>query len=274
MWIKICGNTNLEDACHAIFAGADALGFVFAPSPRRVTREQVASITALLPAHVETYGVFGDAALDEIVETVNAAGLTGVQLHGSTDAALPSRLRTVFAARGRRISILSVLHLSATATGSPSVTNGPAAAGVPSVTLEGQLAALAQDRAVDAVLVDSHTASAAGGTGLTFDWEAAQQSFFRMAPHLRIIAAGGLRPENVAAAIHTLHPWGVDVVTGVEAAPGTKDPARLAEFIRNARDAFGQQAGTRQDRTRRARTDRAATDWAATDRAQERRHKP
>jgi phosphoribosylanthranilate isomerase len=269
MWIKICGNTNLEDACHAIFAGADALGFVFAPSPRRVTREQVASITALLPAHVETYGVFGDAGLDEIVETVDAAGLTGVQLHGSTDAALPLRLRTAFAARGRRIGILSVLHLSPPITGSTDVTNRPETGSFPAGTLEDQLATLAQDRAVDAVLVDSHTATAAGGTGLPFDWQAAQQSFFRMAPHLRIIAAGGLRPENVAEAIHTLHPWGVDVVTGVEAAPGTKDPALLTAFIRNARDAFGQQARTRQDRTRRAATDRAPTD-----RAQARHHKP
>jgi phosphoribosylanthranilate isomerase len=250
MWIKICGNTNLEDACHAIFAGADALGFVFAPSPRRVTRQQVASITALLPAHVETYGVFGDAGLDEIVETVDAAGLTGVQLHGRTDADLPFRLRTAFGGRGRRIGILSVLHLSPDITGSPNGADSPATAGVPALTLEDQLAALAQDHAVDAVLVDSHTASAAGGTGLTFDWEAAQQSFLRMAPHLRIIAAGGLRAANVAEAINTLHPWGVDVVTGVEAAPGSKDPARVTAFVRNAQDAFRQQARTDRAQTR------------------------
>lgn len=233
MWIKICGNTNLEDARHAIATGADALGFVFAPSPRRVTSEQVASITALLPAQVETYGVFGDASFDEILATVHAAGLTGVQLHGNTDGGIPQRLRTAFAAEGRRIGILSVLHLDLDAS------NDPAAS--PAGALEDQLAALARDHAVDAALVDSRTASAAGGTGLTFNWQAVQRSFVRMAPHLRIIAAGGLRPENVADAIDTLHPWGVDVVTGVEAAPGRKDPARVTAFIRNAREAFERQ---------------------------------
>ncbi len=232
MWTKICGNTSLEDARHAIAAGADALGFIFAPSPRQVTSEQVASITTLLPGHVETYGVFGEASFDEIVGAVNAAGLTGVQLHGNGDAALPLRLRTHFAAQGKHIGILAVVHLSPDASES-----------LAAVTLERQLTSLARDHAVDAALVDTHAANAIGGTGLTFNWQAAQRSFSRMAPHLRIIAAGGLRPENVATAIETLRPWGVDVVTGVEASPGRKDPARVTAFIRNARDAFAQQGG-------------------------------
>ena len=233
MWIKICGNTNLDDARHAIDAGADALGFVFAPSARRVTCEQVASITALLPAGVEKYGVFGDAGFDEILAIVYAAGLTGVQLHGSADTGLPLRLRTYFAAQGRLISIVSVLHLDTNVTGDLSVN--------PADVFEHQLTSLAQDHAVDAALVDSHTANAAGGTGLTFNWQAARPSFLRMAAHLRIIAAGGLRPENVAEAIHTLRPWGVDVVTGVEASPGRKDHARVTTFIRNAKEAFALQ---------------------------------
>ncbi|MGI8770169.1 MAG: phosphoribosylanthranilate isomerase [Acidobacteriaceae bacterium] len=240
MWIKICGNTNLDDARHAIDAGADALGFVFAPSPRRVTCEQVASITALLPAGVEKYGVFGDAGFDEILAIVYTAGLTGVQLHGSTDTGLPLRLRTYFAAQSRLISIVSVLHFDPNVTGGPSVTGDLSGNPVPG--FEHQLTSLAQDHAVDAALVDSRTANAAGGTGLTFNWQAAQTSFLRMAPHLRIIAAGGLRPENVAEAIHTLRPWGVDVVTGVEASPGRKDHARVTTFIRNAKEAFALQS--------------------------------
>jgi phosphoribosylanthranilate isomerase len=230
VWIKICGTTNLEDARHAAEAGADALGFIFAPSPRHVTCEQVAAITALLPASIETYGVFVDAPFDEILTTVQAAGLTGVQLHSNLDRnrdpQLPSRLRAHFTAAGKRLGILSVLNFNDDASQDLS----PA--------LEAQLSSLAQDDAIDAALVDSRSTTVAGGTGIAFNWHAARPSFLHTAPYLRLIAAGGLRPENVAEAIHTLHPWGVDVVTGVEAAPGKKSPARVTEFIRIAREAF------------------------------------
>jgi phosphoribosylanthranilate isomerase len=230
VWIKICGITNLEDARHAAEAGADALGFIFAQSPRRVTCEQVAAIAGLLPASIETYGVFVDAGFDEIRITVETARLTGVQLHSNLDRyldpQLPSRLRAHFAAASKPIRILSVLNFS----DDPSQDS--------SRTLEAQLSSLAQDPAIDAALVDSRSATAAGGTGVAFNWQAARPSFLRSAPHLRLIAAGGLKPENVAEAIHTLHPWGVDVVSGVEAAPGRKNPARVAEFIRMARQAF------------------------------------
>ncbi len=229
MWTKICGNTNFEDAQHAVHAGAHALGFVFAPSPRRVTAEQVRSIAQRLPDNVELYGVFVDASFDEIVSTVNAAGLTGVQLHSNPDAALPLRLREHFAAQPgrRRLGILSVLHF----------TEGLKAGDLKAADLDAQLASLAQNHAVDAVLIDSRTAEAVGGTGISFDWQAARSSFLRKAPHLRLIAAGGLTPDNIAEAIHTLSPWGVDVVTGVEAAPGRKDPARVSAFLRRAHEA-------------------------------------
>jgi phosphoribosylanthranilate isomerase len=226
VWIKICGTTNLEDARHAAEADADALGFIFAPSPRRVTCEQVAAITALLPASIETYGVFVDAGFDEIRATVEAAGLTGVQLHSNRDPQLPSRLRAHFTAAGKPLGILSVLNFRDDASQDSSR------------ALEAQLNSVAQDPAIDAALVDSRSATAAGGTGIAFNWQAARPSFLRSAPHLRLIAAGGLRPENVAEAIHTLHPWGVDVVSGVEAAPGRKNPARVTEFIRIAKEAF------------------------------------
>jgi phosphoribosylanthranilate isomerase len=219
MWIKVCGNTSLEDAQLAVDAGADAVGFVFAESPRRVTREQVKELTPHLPKSIEKYGVFVDPGFEEVVEIVVECGLTGVQLHSTSDTGLGLRLREHFAkipARGR-LGILRVLHYAS--------------------DFDAQLEELRQDHAVDAVLIDSRTAKAIGGTGVAFDWRAAQSSFLRSAPHLRLIVAGGLRPENVADAIYTLQPWGVDVASGVEASPGRKDPARVRAFADAVRKA-------------------------------------
>jgi phosphoribosylanthranilate isomerase len=219
MWIKICGNTTLEDARFAAESGADAVGFVFAPSSRRVEADQVRQITAELPPRVEKYGVFVDAGFDEIVSTVTTSGLTGVQLHRSSDALLPFRLRRHFA----QLGIVSVLHYR-------------------DQEFEQQLTELSQSQASDAVLVDSSTARAVGGTGTSFDWLGARSSFERVAPHLRLILAGGLAPENVEQAIYILRPWGVDVVSGVESAPGKKDPARVLAFIQAAHQAAQQAA--------------------------------
>jgi phosphoribosylanthranilate isomerase len=226
MWIKICGNTSLADAQHAANSGASALGFIFAPSPRHVTVEQVRAISPHLPRNVERYGVFVDAGFDEIVTAVREADLTGVQLHANDDPDLPRRLRAHFAEDTTRatISILAVLAFSD--------------------DMEPQIEAVARDAArdgaIDALLIDSRSPVGHGGTGTRYDWQAAQQMFRRVAPQLRLIAAGGLNPDNVAEAIRTLVPWGVDVATGVEAAPGRKDPARVAAFARNARDTFAQ----------------------------------
>jgi len=218
MWIKICGNTNLEDARLAVECGADAVGFVFAPSPRQVEAELVGQITEKLPRKVEKYGVFVDAGFDEIVSAVTTGGLTGVQLHRSSDALLPFRLRQHFAQFPGGLGILPVLHYTDQA-------------------FERQLTELSQSDSFDGVLVDSSTARAVGGTGTSFNWLGARSSFQRAAPHLRLIAAGGLAPENVRQAIHILRPWGVDVVSGVESAPGKKDPARVLAFIRSAQQA-------------------------------------
>jgi len=222
MWIKICGNTSLADAQHAANVGASALGFIFAPSPRRVTIEQVRAITPHLPRNVDRYGVFVNGTFDEIVATVEAAGLTGVQLHVNTDSDLPSRLRTRFTIQNHAtpLGIIAVLPFSA--------------------NLQQHLADTATDTAIDALLIDSRTALAYGGTGTRYDWQAAQPPFRAIAPQRRLVAAGGLAPENIAEAIQILQPWGVDVVSGVEAAPGRKDPARVAAFIRNARQAFAE----------------------------------
>jgi phosphoribosylanthranilate isomerase len=214
LWIKICANTSLDDAMIAAEAGADAVGFVFAPSPRRVTAEQAAVIVPRLPAEIEKIGVFVDATFDQIVATAAAAGLSGVQLHWDAPAELTSALR---ARLGPKLRILRVIHFDAAMVESR--------------------AARAFDPNVDAILVDSRTASAVGGTGKSYDWAAARQLLFERAEGLKLVSAGGLTPEKVAEAIATLRPWGVDVVSGVEAAPGRKDAAKVKAFIGNARAA-------------------------------------
>jgi phosphoribosylanthranilate isomerase len=219
LWIKICGNTSLEDARLAVEAGADAVGFVFAPSSRRVTAAEVAAIAPHLPAALEKIGVFVDAGLDEIDSTVRACGLTGVQLHSDAVPELPSKLRELL---GSALRILRVVHFEAEAAES----------------IAKQMADLERNPDVDAVLVDTRTAVAVGGTGMTFDWTAARKALFQNAEaRKRLIAAGGLNPDNVAEAIATLRPWGVDVVSGVEAAPGRKDADKLRSFVARARAA-------------------------------------
>lgn len=222
LWVKICGNTSLEDAWLAAEAGADALGFVFAASPRRVTAEHVASITPRLPDALEKIGVFVNSPLDEIEATVRHCGLSGVQLHADGGSDLPSQLRERL---GPGLRILRVVHF------------GPGAAE--------QAASLIQDNNVDAVLVDSRTATAVGGTGISYDWDLAARELFAHAGERRFIAAGGLTPDNVAGAIATLSPWGVDVASGVEAAPGRKDPDKVRIFVAKARAAALAQAPSR-----------------------------
>jgi phosphoribosylanthranilate isomerase len=214
VWIKICANTSLEDAQLAGQLGVDAVGFVFTPSKRRVTIEQVAAIVPHLPREVEKIGVFVDASFDEIALTASSTGLTGVQLHFNAHAGVAEMLRQRF---GRDLRIVRTVHF---------------AAGEPAPMLD----AVDVDENVDAILVDSRTATATGGTGHTYDWDLAATTLFKIAKK-PLIAAGGLTPDNVAEAIEILKPWGVDVASGVEAAPGLKDAAKLRAFIKNARAA-------------------------------------
>jgi len=213
IWVKVCANTSLEDAQLAAEAGADAVGFVFAPSPRRVTVEQAAAIALRLPAGLEKIGVFVDASLDEICAAVRACGLTGVQFHSAVAPELTVQLRERL---GSHIRILRVVHFGADAAE--------------------QARQVAADPNVDAILVDSRTATAVGGTGITFDWTEARTTIFQNADAgRRLIAAGGLTPDNVCEAIAVLRPWGIDVASGVEASPGRKDPEKVRRFVANAR---------------------------------------
>ena len=219
LWIKICGNTSLEDTQLAVEAGADAVGFVFAPSPRRVSAAQAAAIVRHLPASVEKIGVFVDAHVDEIYSVVRECGLTGVQLHFDANLELPAKLRKLL---GPHLRILRVVHFDAEAA----------------KLIKEQVAGHDLNPHINAVMVDSRTAKAAGGTGAAFDWAIARKTLFQNAQvRKRRIAAGGLNPENVAEAIATLRPWGLDVVSGVESAPGKKDPEKVREFVSRAKAA-------------------------------------
>ncbi len=219
MWVKICANTNLEDALLAAEAGADALGFVFAPSKRQVAPLEVRAIAQQLPSAVERVGVFTEASAEEILNTVEVAGLHAVQLHRGFDLSFSRNLRKRLPPS---VSLIETVHWR--------VGEDEASAAL----IKAQLNELAEGN--DRVLLDAKLGTAAGGLGIPFHWEAAQ-SVVAEHSHLRVIVAGGLTPDNVAGAISILHPWGVDVASGVEHERGRKDPEKVRRFIENARRA-------------------------------------
>jgi phosphoribosylanthranilate isomerase len=201
--VKICGITSLEDAQLAVDAGADALGFVFyPPSPRYVTPEQAEQIIQTLPPFVTTVGLFVDVALDTVNATAARCGLDRIQLHG--------RETPEFCRQVTRPVIKAVR-----------IKNAASLAHVP-------------DYKVSAYLLDTYVEGALpGGTGASFSWELAA----RAKPYGPVILAGGLTPENIEVAIVQTRPYGVDVSTGVERAPGIKDHQKVREFIARAKAA-------------------------------------
>jgi phosphoribosylanthranilate isomerase len=199
VFIKICGITTEEDALLAVALGADALGFVFAPSTRQVAAQKVFDITRRLPREILTVGVFRDEHPDRVIDVCDAAGLRAAQLHGRES---PEMTRHVRASVGYVIK--------AFAAGSRAVDQ-------------------AEQHKADAILLDSP----APGSGEMFDWTLTDG----IPTDARLLLAGGLDPDNVAAAIKQVRPWGVDVSSGVEASPGRKDPTKLRTFIVNARAA-------------------------------------
>jgi phosphoribosylanthranilate isomerase len=221
MWIKICANTNLDDAQLAAGLGADAVGFVFSRSTRRVTPAEVARITPHLPASVERIGVFPALDAHELARAAREAGLTAVQLHGGVSLTLIRELHEIF---NGEISLVQTVHWDINA--------GDANAAI----VAQHLREIAADGLVDRVLLDSKTNSASGGTGIAFDWDAARTTLSEATTGLKLIVAGGLRPENVSEAITRLNPWGVDVASGVEQSPGRKSPEKLSAFLRAARN--------------------------------------
>lgn len=200
--VKICGITNTADAVHAADCGADALGLVFyARSPRCITPERGREIVATLPPFVTAVGLFVNEAPEKVVEIARFCGIGALQLHGDEppEACFPPPFRTIKALRVRGEETLH--DLSAWP--------------------------------VSALLLDAWVPDSYGGTGHRFDWQLAA----RAARANRIILAGGLTFENVADAVRTVRPYGVDVSSGVEASPGRKDPDKVSAFIRAAKNA-------------------------------------
>ena len=224
MWVKICGNTNLKDASLAAELGADAVGFVFAKSKRQVSSAQVAAITPHLSHRVEMVGVFDSHDPEEIAAEARTAGLTTVQLHGGFDEDLLRQLSEKLAGT---IGIIQTLHW---AVGNDSGAESAA-------LLKEQIKRADTSGIANRILVDSKVGQASGGTGVAFEWGRARATFASAPSSIHLVLAGGLTPDNIVQAIGELNPWGVDVCSGVEAAPGEKDPERLARFIKNARAA-------------------------------------
>ena len=210
MFIKICGITNADDALLATALGADAVGFILAPSSRQVAPTRVQEITRRLPPGILTVGVFRDESPDRVAELVGRCGLKAAQLHGRESVADTRSVRAevpvvIKAFPGGRASLAEVRRYGA-----------------------------------DMVLLDADTP----GSGRVFDWSLAEDA----PAGVRLIMAGGLTPENVTTAIAKVRPWGVDVATGVEISPGRKDPERLRAFINAARSAAGAVPSASSDR--------------------------
>ena len=199
--VKICGITSIDDAQAAVEAGADALGFMFyEPSPRYLTPEEAGAIIRELPAHVARVGVFVDTDEATIRNTATTAGLDTLQFHGneSPDFCTQFELRTIKAFRMKDRE---------------------------------SLAQLAGYR-TDAWLLDSYVQGVPGGTGERFNWDLAVEAKRLGCP---ILLAGGLPPDNAGKAVDQVAPFGLDVSSGVEAAPGRKDAVKVATLIANAK---------------------------------------
>jgi len=199
MLVKICGITSEEDALLAAAMGADAVGFVFCPSPRQVAAGLVGRITPRLPPEVLTVGVFRDSDWRRVVEVATTAGVRAVQLHGQETPEDCAHVGEHFA------TVIKALP-----------------AGHPWL-------AKASEFPVRYLLLDGVDP----GSGKVFDWRLAESSV----PNEKLLLAGGLRPDNVAEAIRRVRPSGVDVSSGVESSPGHKDPRLVRAFVQAAKSA-------------------------------------
>ncbi len=195
--IKVCGITDPVDAAAAVAAGVDSLGFIFAHSPRRVDPDRAREIIRQLPPMVDAVGVFVDKDPREVEELVQYCRLTMVQLHGAES---PGYCRDL------SLRVVKSFRV------------GPRSTAADLAPYQG---------AVAGFLLDTYRQGVAGGTGAVFDWDLVA----RVAPPGPVILAGGLDPDNVAEAIRRVHPFAVDVNSGVEHAPGIKDHDKLNRFV-------------------------------------------
>jgi len=199
--VKICGITRPEDGIVAADSGADAIGLVFAESPRRVTVEQASAVLEALPPGIRPVALFVDEPFERVLQVCWRLGVTAVQLSGDEPAALAEALAR------EQLFVIKSFHVRTAAD------------------LEGIDAYPAH-----ACLLDSRVPGRRGGTGVAFDWSLAAQ----LATWKPVILAGGLNPDNVREAIRQVEPYAVDVSSGVEAKPGIKDPTRVRQFVEAA----------------------------------------
>lgn len=202
VFTKVCGITNVGDARVAADAGADAVGLIFAESPRRVSLDEARKVAIALPDDVVKVGVFVDAGVAEVLEVAREVGLDLAQLHGDESP------ETVAAIRGAGLSIMKALRVR-------------------------NAEALAQIECYEAALflLDAWSARARGGTGERFDWDLAKTLKGRG----NIVVSGGLTPANVRDAIEFFEPYGVDASSSLEVAPGRKDDERVRRFVSAAK---------------------------------------
>jgi phosphoribosylanthranilate isomerase len=214
--IKICGITRLADGYAAADAGADAVGLNFVPtSPRHVSPERARQITQSLPSRICKVGVFVNADVNHLVRIAGEIGLDALQLHGDEPPEEIGRLGPIVLIRAFRLQDSGA-----------------------SALLDYLARCRELGRLPDAVLVDAFQPGIYGGTGQVADWTVVRRLTGQVAP-LPLILAGGLTPDNVAAAIAAATPAAVDTASGVESAPGLKDPDLVRAFVLRARRAFG-----------------------------------
>jgi len=202
--IKVCGITNERDALWAAGLGVDALGFIFAESPRRVHPEVVKKIVSLLPPFVSRVGVFVNEDEEKVMKIARTCSLTSLQFHGEEPPSYCEKFKgwkviKAFRVKDERI-LKEILSYK-----------------------------------VDAYLLDTYSADKRGGTGKTFNWEIAKKVSSLGVP---VILSGGLNPENVVQAIVKVKPYAVDVNSGVEKEKGEKDYQKLKDFVRKVRNFY------------------------------------
>ena len=200
--VKVCGITNTEDALAACESGADALGFVFAESPRQVGVEQAADIASALPEGVLKVGVFVNAEPDEVLRIAEKVGLDYAQLHGDEGP------ETVAAIRDSGLAVIKALRVR-----------------------DARSLERLEDYGADLYLLDAYSVRERGGTGKTFDWGLAKA----LEGYGNIVVSGGLTPENVREAVEFFYPYGVDASSSLEESPGKKNSERVRRFVSAAK---------------------------------------
>ncbi len=194
--VKICGIRNLQDAIFAVDYGADAIGFVFAKSIRKVSKEKARTIVRKLPPFVTTVGLFVNETAEDMEATCRFCGLDAIQLHGNEPPDIINKLKD--------FKIIKAFRIQNEKDISPIRKYKP-----------------------NAILLDGYSENKMGGTGTTFDWKIVK----KISTPIPIIVAGGLTHLNVSRAIKIVKPYGVDVSSGVETKPGQKDKRLIKKFI-------------------------------------------